>query len=258
MLSEYLDSGRAMETAHLRMKGTLQNEKSDAVHPSPTPICGCLTTYFSPSSMESLKKVSLQIHCMHVCERSSHMTLRRVGFPWWCWFTRKRWCVECSHDLGLTLGHSPPSAHCSGVLNLRLTRFFLSLIFDLTCTMQTSSRQMSSRSASPRRPAAGSSYSSRDYDRRSKYEPDDDVKPFSVKQEDYHLPSVGIGKEDKKPDSSHLNGDIPPPATCIVNMQILVKTLMRTDQTGPSVPATALRLNIPANPRLPCAGNESQ
>lgn len=78
-----------------------------------------------------------------------------------------------------------------------------------------------------------------------------------MKQEDYHLPSLGV-KEDQKPGSSLQDGAIPLPAGCIVNMQTLVRTLMRVDQTGPSVPATALRLNMPANPRLLCAGNECQ
>lgn len=130
--------------------------------------------------------------------------------------------------------------------------------FDLNHIMQISSRRMSSRSPSPRRLNAGPSHSSRDYERRSKYEPDDDVKPLSVKQEDHRLSSICLKEEDKKGGSSHQDGPIPLPAACIVNMQTLVKTLMRADQTGPSVPATALRLNIPANPLLPCAGNECQ
>jgi len=87
-----------------------------------------------------------------------------------------------------------------------------------------------------------------------KYEPDYDFKPSEEK--DYHSSSVGI-KEDMKPDSP-CQGDATLPAIYIVNMQALVKTLMRIDQTGPSVPATALRMNMPANPRLPCAGNECQ
>jgi hypothetical protein len=57
---------------------------------------------------------------------------------------------------------------------------------------------------------------------------------------------------------SQQDGVIPLPAGCIVNVQNMVRTLMRVSQTGPSVQATAQRMNIPANPRLPCAGNECQ
>lgn len=259
MLPEYLASGRATETAHLKMKGALQNEKGNAVHSLPTSISGFLTIYFSPLCMESLKRALLRILCTHVYERSSNMTLQDVVFPLWCWFTRRRWCVECSRVLGLMLGHSHLSANYSGAVDLRLTCFFLLPVFDLNHTTQiVSSRRMSSRSPSPRRLNTGPSHSSRDYVRRSKYEPDDDVKPLYVKQEDHRLSSVSIKEEDKKGGSSHQDGLNPLPAACIVNIQTLVRTLMRADQTGPSVPATALRLNIPANPLLPCAGNECQ
>jgi hypothetical protein len=128
MLPEYLASGRATETAHLKMKGTLQNEKGDVIHSSPTSIFGFLTIYFSALCMESLKRVLLRILCTHVCGRSSNMTLQNVGFPLWCWFTRRRWCVECSRVLGLTLGHSHPSANYSGAVNLRLACFLLLLV----------------------------------------------------------------------------------------------------------------------------------
>lgn len=116
----------------------------------------------------------------------------------------------------------------------------------------------SSRSPSPRRLGTGASHSSRHYERRWKYEPDDYAKPFSVKQEGQSSSSssVRIKEDGKKPGSSQHDGAISLPAGCIVNVQNMVRTLMRVTQTGPSVQATALRMNIPANPRLPCAGNE--
>lgn len=122
---------------------------------------------------------------------------------------------------------------------------------------QTLPRRRSSRSPSPRRLNTGASRSSRDYERRWKYEPNDDVKPFSVKQEGQSSSSsVRIKEDGKKLGSSGQDAAIPLPAGCIVNVQNMVRTLMRVAQTGPSVQATAQRMNIPANPRLPCAGNE--
>lgn len=114
----------------------------------------------------------------------------------------------------------------------------------------------SSRSPSPRRLNTGPSHSSRDYERRWKHEPRDDVKPFSVKQEGRSSSSVYIKEDGKKLGPSQQNATIPLPAGCIVNVQNMVRTLMRVAQTGPSVQATAQRMNIQANPRLPCAGNE--
>ncbi|KAG1865001.1 hypothetical protein DFJ58DRAFT_771944 [Suillus subalutaceus] len=118
-------------------------------------------------------------------------------------------------------------------------------------------RRRSSRSPSPRRLNGGASHFSRDYERRWKYEPDNDIKPFPVNQEGQSSSSsVRIKEDDKKLGPSQQDGAIPLPAGCIVNVQKMVRTLMRVAQTGPSVQATAQRMNIPANPRLPCAGNE--
>ncbi|OJA11338.1 hypothetical protein AZE42_04933 [Rhizopogon vesiculosus] len=219
ILPEYFGSGRVTETAHLMMKGPLQNKKGDFMHGITEEgvvadiLYSRMRTLFTHDAAKSGIPLVVLVHE----EEMVRGVLTRSGID-----------VGSMTSVGALLR--------SGQLQ--------------------KSRRKSSRSPSPRRLNAGASHSSRDYERRSKHEPDDDVKPFSVKQDDYRPPSVHINDEDKKPGSSHQDGATALPAACIVNMQTLVRTLMRVDQTGPNVPATALRLNIPANPLLTCAGNE--
>ncbi|KAG1744996.1 uncharacterized protein EDB91DRAFT_1122053 [Suillus paluster] len=224
MLPDYFASRRVAETVHLKMKGALKNEKENASFEYGT----------------TKEETTVDILYPDLRTLFTH-DAAKCGVP----------LVVLVHEEEMVRGVLARSGIDVGS--------FTSVAALLQRGQpQKISRRMSSRSRSPRRLNTGASRSSRDYERRWKYEPDDHVEPFSVKQEDGQLTSVHIKQDDKNPTSSKQDGVIPLPAACIVNVQTMVRALMRTDQTGPSVQATAQRLNIPANPRLPCAGNESR
>jgi hypothetical protein len=217
MMPEYLQSGQVTETVHIKMKGALKNEEQNAP--------------FEHGTTNQEGTVDIL-----------YSDIRRV-------FTHDAANVPLVilvHDEEMVRGVLARSGIDVGSFT-SVTALFQ------RGQSQKLSRRRSSRSPSPRR---GPSHSSRDYERRSKYEPDDDVKTFSVKQEGQSSSPVRIKEDDKKLGSSQQDVAIPLPAGCIVNVQQMVRTLMRVAQTGPSVQATAQRMNIPANPRLPCAGNE--
>ncbi|KAG0704054.1 hypothetical protein DFH29DRAFT_802373 [Suillus ampliporus] len=249
MLPDYFASGRVTETVHLKMKGALQNEKENASfehgatkESTVDNLYSDIRTLFTHDAAKCGVPLVVLVH-----EEMVRGVLARSGID-----------VGSFTSVAALLQRGQP----------QVVYLFVILGFDLNYVMQKLSHRMSSRSRSPRRRSSrsrsprrlntGASHSSRDYERPWKYEHHDDVKPFSVKQEDGQSTSVHIKQDDKKPASSQQDGAIPLPAACIVNVQTMVRTLMRVDQTGPSVQATAQRLNIPANPRLPCAGNECQ
>ncbi|KAG2044133.1 hypothetical protein BDR03DRAFT_940832 [Suillus americanus] len=222
MMPEYLESRRVTETVHIKMKGlALKNEEQNAPF--------------------------------------EHGTTNQEGTVDMLYSDVRRLFTHDSANVPLVL-----LVHDEEMVRGVLARSgvdvgsFTSVAALFQCGQpQKLSRRRSSRSPFRRRLNAGASHSSRDYERRWKYEPDNDVKPFPVDQEGQSSSSSVRIKEDvKKLGSSHQDGAIPLPAGCIVNVQKMVRTLMRVAQTGPSVQATAQRMNIPANPRLPCAGNE--
>lgn len=223
MMPEYLESRRVTETVHIKMKGlTLKNEEQNApFEHGTTNQEGTVDTLYS-----DIRRL---------------FTHDAANVP----------LVVLVHDEEMVRGVLARSGIDVGSFTSVAALFQRG-------QPQKLSRRRSSRSPSPRRLHTGASHSSRDYERRWKYGPDDNVKHFSVKQEGQSSSSssVHIKEDGKKLGSSQQDGTIPLPAGCIVNVQNMVRTLMRVTQTGPSVQATAQRMNIPANPRLPCAGNE--
>lgn len=223
MMPEYLTSRRVTETAHIKMKGLMKNEAQDA--------------------------------------RFEHGTTKQEGTVDVLYSEIQRLFTHDASNVPLVvLVHDEEMVR--GVLarsGIDVGSFTSVAALFQRGQPQKLSRRRSSRSPSPRRSNTGASHYSRDYERRLKYERNDDVKPFSVKQvgqSSSSSSSVRIQEDGKRLGSSRPDGTIPLPAGCIVNVQNMVRTLMRVAQTGPSVQATAQRMNIPANPRLPCAGNE--
>lgn len=223
MLPEYLQSGRVTETVHIKMKGlALRNEEQNASFEHGT----------------TNNEGTVDILYSEIRRVFAH-DAAQCGVP----------LVVLVHEEEMVRGVLARSGIDVGS--------FASVGALLQRGRPQKLSRRTSRSPSPRRSNTGASHSSRDYERRWKYEPDDNAKPFSVKQEGQSSSSsVPIKEDGKKSGSSQQDGAIPLPPACIVNVETMVKTLMRVAQTGPSVQVTAQRMNIPANPRLPCAGNE--